>query len=362
MPTTRANTDDVRECIAVDFNNWLGDYAVLRTLVQRIVQQRLGRGHATVEMVLGESYSALKKIREQFEKGEEDADTDDEDGQGERRERMEEQAASCVLRWLGAIKHVPSILEALTSTERKAVGMTPAELNGLDFKTAGKIPVVPWVSRQEKRVRVKGEDEDEGMEYGESDYGETADDPPVAKRARRAGIGGEGTRAGPEAVSKCDRCTSKDLVCHVQVARRGTSACAECHTAKVGCSGVVATERTRLDREVGKSEVVREIRRFKADVVTALFNLAVIQVDPTGVTGVNALQELREASNQASAEVAELDVDEEEEEEITAIMMGVEYFVNNQNSTIDVSRCFERSLSGVGNSAYGVTLPFILCN
>jgi hypothetical protein len=198
---SRPTREDVRARVAENFDNWLDDFLVLRSLVRRVVRQRLGRDSSAIRFVLGETLAALRRIGADFERNDnEAASEEDEDGRAGARERMLMETAKAVQGWLGWVASLPALKDVLTEAERGAVGKSPAELVELEFESGGEIPVVPWEDRAERRPRAEAvvapqadsEDEDEG----ESEV------PQAPRHTGRSTAARGKIAAGPEAAVK----------------------------------------------------------------------------------------------------------------------------------------------------------------
>lgn len=202
MPQTREPSDDVRKSVAENMYNWLGDFTVLRTLVQRVVAQRLGREYSAVELILREAFGALKRAHDRFVEDEDLPESEYQDEAAERRERLEEEAATAVLRWLGTVSEIPKVFNALSESERASVRATASELVSVLFKDGERIPDVPWVGS--KRVRIAEEEISKADEEYEAVDG-SEDQPAPPKRARKTRGGAKGVVVGAEAAQKVCR-------------------------------------------------------------------------------------------------------------------------------------------------------------
>src|SRR6201996_1111281 len=140
MPAARESDQATRAQLVNNYEMWLSEYSLLKVLILRIVRQRLGHGFALGDMALQEAYSALRKVADRFvDSGLHDEASEVDDG----RERMEDETATIVLRWLGSVSQIPSAFKALTDVERAAIKLTTLELVAYEYDALADMPVVP---------------------------------------------------------------------------------------------------------------------------------------------------------------------------------------------------------------------------
>jgi len=212
MPATRESDQATRAQLVDNYEMWLSEYSLLKVIILRIVRQRLGHGFALGDMALQEAYSALRKVADRFvDSGLHDEATEVDDG----RERMEEETAMIVLRWLGSVSQIPSAFRILSDVERAAIKLTTLELVAYEYDALADMPVVPLFKAKTGSTRVVGSEEGDDTRDGDATPGEEsseqeeeAEEPtagPAKKGSQRKRGAGDEAQKGPLAAKKVRR-------------------------------------------------------------------------------------------------------------------------------------------------------------
>jgi len=212
MPKTRSTDATNWEHLAESYEAWLEDGSVLKTLVLRIVRQRLGRGSAVGDMALRDAYNALRAAAVSFADAAMVEGATAESG----RDEMEETVAEAVLGWLEKLSQLPAAWGLLSWSEQDAAGADSGEqLISFRFDEGARVPDVPGIDRPSKRVHIVEAEVEDDPEYqdGEADKessdGEKGTARPTAgpakKGAKRARLAGGEAQMGPPATKKVRR-------------------------------------------------------------------------------------------------------------------------------------------------------------
>ena len=212
MPKTRSTDATNWEHLAESYETWLEDGSVLKTLVLRIVRQRLGRGSAVGDVALRDAFNALRAAAVRFA----DATMDEGAAADAGRDEMEEAVAEAVLAWLDKLSQIPAAWDSLSWSEQDAAGADSGEqLVSFRFDAVVGVPDVPDVERPLKRTRVVEVEIEDDPEYQNDEAGrqsseneEVAAKPqagPGKKGAKRARVAGGQAQMGPLAAKKVRR-------------------------------------------------------------------------------------------------------------------------------------------------------------